>query len=91
MPLSNQKQGMAGMERMNGGFIGRLANSHRRDIEGPIVDAISKARSNEGLLRRLNAALFRRMDSKKLEQSTADGMVLAALIGSVTATPRENL
>lgn len=88
MKPRNQKQVMAGLDLMSGRAIGALAKSHQRDVERPIAAAIGKAKGNKDLLRRLNASLFRTMDTSKLETTMTDHFVQAGLIGRVTAMPR---
>ena len=89
MPLTSQKQVMAGLGMKAGRAVRQLATQHDRTIVAPIRGAIGKAKSNEDLLRRLGKSLFRRMDASGLAEAMADDMVTSGLIGRATAMPKE--
>jgi hypothetical protein len=64
-----------------------MRRSYGRAIAAPTASAIRGARSNDDLLRRLGADLYRRMDDRAVQESLADQVVQAALIGRTAARP----
>ena len=91
MPLSNQKQVMVGLDRMNGAALRRIAKRYRKETIGPMAEAIKSTRGNKQLLRALGPGLLRKIKTDALQTAMADGIVQAGLVGVVTATPRKSL
>lgn len=91
MPLSNQKQMIAGLDRLAGRTMRRILKRYRRDTIGPLLAAIKKGKSHEGTLGRLNPTLLRRMDITAVEEANADVGFGSGWIGRVTAEPRKKV
>lgn len=85
MPLSNQKQLIAGLDRLAGRALRRVLKRYRRDTIGPLVAAIKKAKSHQGTLKQLSGALLRKMDSEAVQDAVTEVQVQSGLIGRVTA------
>jgi len=89
MPLRNQKQIMAGMDRMAGKAMRRNARAYRAATIGPLVDLISGAQSADDALARLNASVLVRMGTEPVAEAVEQTRVQAGLIGRVSAIPRK--
>jgi phage gp29-like protein len=89
VPLNNQKQVMAGLDKLAGRSLGAASGVYRRNVVDPLVDTIANARGIKDLQRRLGASLLKRMDTTEFEENVAQALVQAELIGRTTATPRK--
>ena len=85
-PRTN-KEVQAGIEVLAGRAVGRMAKAYRRDIE-PLIKAIQRAKSPEGLRRGLGVTRLKEMGTTAEAEALADCATQAALIGRVSATPR---
>jgi hypothetical protein len=85
-PRSN-KEVQAGIEVLAGRSVARMAKGYRRDIN-PLIAAIKKAKSPEGLKRALGPTRLKEMGTTAEASALADCLTQVALIGRVAATPR---
>jgi len=88
MPLGSHEQVIAGTVLLAERAQRKAEKQIRRDLD-PLIEAIKKGKSADGVLRRLSPALVDRMGTKGIEEGVADAGTQAALIGIVAATPRK--
>lgn len=80
---------MAEMERMGGRRIGAISQRYRAGVIDPLVTRVRQAKSIAGVLQALGPGLARDMDDTAVADALADTMVQSAMIGRVTALPRQ--
>ena len=86
MPLKSHKAVLAGVDKLAGRALGRAAKAYRRKTIDPLVRAMEKAKSYEGLKRALSAQRLQDMDPEPMAEALASAGVNAALIGRTAAT-----
>ena len=99
--LRNQKQVMGELDRLAGAAMGKAAAGYKRDVLGPVVEAVNgvavpddldapiEPDQVQGLLSAFGPKTFRRMNSTDLEQRIADALFTSGAIGVVSAMPRQ--
>lgn len=88
MAYRSQKEVVAGVDNLAGAALAKSRKAIRKDCE-PLIEAIRKAKSPEGLKRSLSGSLVERMGTAGLAEALADVGTQAAMIGIVGATPSE--
>lgn len=86
--VTTQKKVMAGLDRMNGRRVGKIAKAYDRAVNAPARVAIGKAKSLAGLRKALSARLARAMDTTALAGELEAAFVQSGAIGAVSATPK---
>ena len=87
MAVRRQTQVIAAVDGMAGRSMARVAKRYRRNVIGPLVGEIKKAKSPKGLLAQLGSGTVRQMDTTALEKTLANVAVQAGGVGFVSATP----
>ena len=85
--MKNQKQLQAAMEMSSGRAVKRMARQFNRDI-GPVIDAIEKGKSFEGVKRSLGVTTLKRMGTDSLTEALAVEGTKASLAGRTSATTK---
>ena len=88
MPLSSQKQVMAGLDKLAGRALRRASDDYRAEVVRPMVSGIKKAKSFKGLMRQLGPGLLRRMKTERFERNVSETLTQAELVGRTAGLPR---
>ena len=88
MAMRRQTQLLGEMDLHNERRVRRVARLYRRDVFGPLVTRIRKAKSLKGLLAQLGPQCVKAMDTTKLETEVADARVQMGCIGRASALPK---
>ena len=88
MPLRSHKGVLAGIDKLAGRALGRAAKEYRRASIDPLLAAVEKAKSLEGVKRALSAQRLKDMDVEPIAEALATAGINAALIGRTAATPK---
>lgn len=89
MALRSQRQVVGRLDLVSGKALGGIAQAHKTKVERPIRDAIHQAKSNEGLLKRLNGPLLKRMDTSVVAHAAEKVIATSSGIGVVTAAKKK--
>lgn len=87
MAARRQTQVIAEMDALAGRAVGRMAKDYQESLAGPMVAAIKRAKSPEGLLAQLGPGTVRKMNTKALVEALVNTDVQAGGIGYVSAMP----
>ena len=90
MALRRQTQLLAEMDHHNGRRVRRVATLYRRDVIGPLVTRIKRARGLKDLLSQLGPQCVKAMNTAKLEEEVAGARVQMGVIGRVSALPKDH-
>ncbi len=89
MPLKRHAQVIQGVERLAGAALAKADESYRRGVAEHFLDAIDKAKSFDGVRRRLSGATLRRMDTSEGEENMGDAMTQVGMVAMVASTPSD--